>query len=361
MRAKIAVAMVAMLVTSQVLAQVAPKYFSLLTSPNGTGDFKVSDAGFVRINLKASDGPWTFLLVDPTGKRTTISDETYERFQVYPGTVELPVGSAGKVHIESQGSLTEVIWESFIPELSGKPLFRQGGPLELLDSGFRANSVNSNVVTLSAAVVRVRWAAPYRSTRWCTGVQIESGTILTNRHCLPPDFNLSAPQGEVAVQFGEFSKGLGDVAETIPANVSLAQKSSGQKDIYKRDMAVLKLKYQPKSELYKKAVIPLAEVSTSDKQSLLLSIWSYDSPMGKVVSRGPLCKARQGQEAAWNCDKPVGFYHQCETEEGSSGSPVIDVASGKLIGLHYLGVAPNGGNCALRVEEIKKELQSSLQ
>jgi len=360
MRKRILVFLVVILTTSQVLAQVVPKFFTVLTSPNSTGDFKVSDAGFVRLNLTTSDGSWRFLLVDSTGKRTIISDETYERFQIYPGTIELPIASSGKVHIESQGSLTKIIWESFIPELTGKPLFRQGGPLELLDSAFRADPVNNKIVMFSAAVVRVRWAAPSRSTRWCTGVQIEPGTILTNRHCLPPDFNLSTPQGEVAVQFGEFSKGLGDVAETIPASVSIAQKSNGQGDTYKRDMAILKLKFQPQSELYKKTVIPLAEVSTPDKQSVLLSVWSYDSPMGKVVSRGPLCKANLGQEAAWNCDKPVGFYHQCETEEGSSGSPIIDVDSGKLIGLHYLGVAPNGGNCALRVEEIKKELQSSL-
>lgn len=343
------------------IAQVIPKFFELLTSQSSSNDFTVSDRGFVRLQLKIPSDPWSLLLIDPTGVRTVISGNTVERYQIYPNTIELPIGSAGTVHIESSGALKEIMWESFIPDISGTPLFRQGGPLERIDTKFRANPENKKIVDLSAAIVRVRWAAPYLPTRWCTGVQIEPGTILTNRHCLPPEFNVAAPKGEVVVQFGEFNNSLDDVAETIPAIVLSAIKTNNSSNIYEKDMAVLKLKNLPKSDHYRKAIVSMASTSTSGKPSLLLSIWSYDSPTGKAVSRGPLCKADLDQEAAWNCSKPIGLYHQCETEEGSSGSPIIDKITGEMIGLHYLGVAPNGGNCALRIEQIRAELKSTPQ
>lgn len=347
--------------TNLATAQVVPKLFELLTTQSSSNNFTVSDRGLVRLQLKKPVDPWSLSITDPTGVHTVISDKTFEQYQIYPNTIELLISSAGTVHIESSGALKEVTWESFIPDVSSTPLFRQGGPLEPIDTKFRSNPENKKIVDLSAAIVRVRWAAPYLPTRWCTGVQIESGKILTNRHCLPPDFNVSAPKGEVAVQFGAFNRSLDDVSETIPAAVLSAIKTNDSSNIYEKDMAVLKLKRQPRSDHFSKAIISMASVSTSGKPSLLLSIWSYDDPMGKSVSRGPLCKADLDQEAAWNCSKPIGLYHQCETEEGSSGSPIIDASTGEMIGLHYLGVAQNGGNCALRIEQIRAELKSLPQ
>ena len=54
-------------------------------------------------------------------------------------------------------------------------------------------------------------------------------------------------------------------------------------------------------------------------------------------------------------DRPDDFYHLCDTEGGESGSPVIDAATGRVVGLHYYGItgtSNNGRNLAVNINAI---------
>jgi hypothetical protein len=61
-------------------------------------------------------------------------------------------------------------------------------------------------------------------------------------------------------------------------------------------------------------------------------------------------------------DRPNDFYHLCDTEGGESGSPVIDVASGRVVGVHYYGISGtsnNGRNLAVNINAILEKIRST--
>lgn len=337
---------------------VSPKMQPLITPTTREASLAVEQAGQIRLRLSPpSQGDWS-VTVQTADDTFTIDPASFERFRIYASTVELPVRRGGPVTIKAQGAPVGVLWESSVAASDSQALFRQGGLLEPMDAAFRSVAANAKVVQQSAAVVRVRWSAPGAKTRWCTGVKIDAARILTNRHCLPPSYSLETPVGEIAVQFGAFAGALDDVAETLPATAIRLASAGATNEMYERDLAVLNLKSAPKGALYSAAAVPLASESKSNRPSMLLTVWSFDAPKGKAVSRDKGCVADIGQNAAWWCEGQATFWHQCEAEQGSSGSPILDAESGQLVGLHYAGVRLNGGNCALRAETIRQELQA---
>lgn len=100
-----------------------------------------------------------------------------------------------------------------------------------------------------------------------------------------------------------------------------------------------------------------------------------------VIIHHPLCQPKKATVQACKIGKvrvkswtmPNGsalqdadFFHTCDTETGSSGAPVFD-ATGKLIGLHHLGVGqpqlceanPPKQNRAVRVEAILEDIKAN--
>lgn len=343
------------------LAQtVVPKTEALITSQTRTASIDVADAGEIRLRLPRAPADGWSLAVTIDGKDVQVTPATLKLYRVYGDTIELPVRSSGDVRLAATGNLEDVVLESLVLRPQGKALFPQGGLLERMVPAFRADPANATLVDRSNAVVRVRWSSPSYPTRWCTGVQYEPGRVLTNRHCLPTDYNVAAPTGEIAVLFGNFAGTLDDPsAEQIPAWVHYLPAGTSTNGAYQRDMALVRLQAQPQNAVFRNAVVPIAATVAADRQLNLVTIWSYDKPAGKAVSRDKICRADIAQQAKWWCFASTGFWHRCEAEEGSSGSPIIDQVSGELVGLHYSGVALNGGNCALRADVIRQELAFS--
>lgn len=341
-------------------AQAVPKMFDVLSGSKNETYLLISEPGVIRLQLSKTDEPWQLFYIDPVGKTISVSDENFSRYRVYGDTIEIPVSTGGNAYLKMTGSLTRVFWESYEPVNIGSPLYSQDGLLEPINTEFTNNPKNGKIVNLSAAVVRVHWAAPLRS-EWCTGVQIQPGIILTNRHCLPANYNIKAPIGEVTVQFGEFKSSLEDFVEAIPAEVIIAPTKNKTDIRYQPDLAVLRLKNTPKLDRYRNANAPLDLTTTPQRRTMLITIWSQPLQPGKSISRDPKCNSDLSIKATRNCEKDIDFIHQCETEESSSGSPIFNLDNEKLIGLHYFGVATNVGNCAIRIEKIRETINDLLR
>lgn len=341
-------------------AQAVPKMFDVLSESKSETDLLISEPGIIRLQLSKTDEPWHLFYIDPIGKTISVSDDNFSRYRVYGDTIEIPVSTGGNAHLKMTGSLTRVFWESYEPVSIGSPLYSQGGFLEPINAEFKNNPKNEKFVNLSAAVVRVHWATTLRG-EWCNGVQIQPGIILTNRHCLPTNYNIQAPIGEVTVQFGEFKNSLEDFVEAIPAEVMIAPTKNKTDIHYQPDLAVLRLKNTPKLDRYRNAIAPLDLTTTPQRHTMLITIWSQPLRPGKSISRDPKCNSDLSIKATRYCEKDIAFIHQCETEETSSGSPIFNLDNEKLIGLHYFGVAANVGNCAIRVEKIRETINGLLR
>lgn len=316
--------------------------------------FTMPASGTVRLNLADRKAGWR--LIVQNGRQSILLDEArFQRYRIYGNTVEIPVPQPGAVYLQPNAETGKIIWEGYTNQSSAQRLYTQGGPLERMDSTFVGKPINRAIVTAAAAVVRVRWAAQGRPTSWCTGSQVAPRIIVTNRHCFPADFDAARPTGETFVEFGPFRGNLEDFAETIPTDVIRLTSSPKVGDFYERDVAILKLRRDPGMPLYRNAVLKLAPAVSNGVPAELLTIWSYSDPKGKAVSRGPTCKL---SAPMFGCISGA-LLHGCEAESGSSGSPILSKASGRIVALHYGGIAQDLGNCAMPVPVVRQELEAA--
>jgi V8-like Glu-specific endopeptidase len=57
------------------------------------------------------------------------------------------------------------------------------------------------------------------------------------------------------------------------------------------------------------------------------------------------------------------FGHLCDTLGGSSGSPVLDRQSGRLVGLHHLGIPPGAAdpvNQAVHIGQVLEDVKTRI-
>ena len=52
------------------------------------------------------------------------------------------------------------------------------------------------------------------------------------------------------------------------------------------------------------------------------------------------------------------FQHDCATLSGNSGSPVLDIQTGKVVGTHFAGSLNVFAGFAVRVDVLKKILKN---
>jgi hypothetical protein len=80
----------------------------------------------------------------------------------------------------------------------------------------------------------------------------------------------------------------------------------------------------------------------------------------KIAIGGPFerdgnCKVDQPSYRGYGADTDLSYY--CDTEGGSSGSPVLARATDKVIGLHHFGGCPNS---AVRIDLVYREIGARL-
>ncbi|GAA2124426.1 trypsin-like serine peptidase [Glycomyces algeriensis] len=172
---------------------------------------------------------------------------------------------------------------------------------------------------------------------YCTGWIAGNDRLMTNNHC----FNSSAKARVTEVQFGyECISCAGGTIRT-PVKVSGAEVLVTDWDL---DFTLFTV-----SEPERIAHLPALEVSATPV-GLYDKIFIPEHPGG-----GPLriASASSSEPAGLGSNCMVGdvrrsgrapgtdFAYRCDTEGGSSGSPVISRATGQVVGIHHFGGCPN--------------------
>jgi V8-like Glu-specific endopeptidase len=172
----------------------------------------------------------------------------------------------------------------------------------------------------------------------CTGVVISSTLVATNNHCIDDRTNL----GTSFVIIGHES---GAPVELRAGIVCLVATNS------RLDYSIIRLDRELKD---------VAKISVGDvKKGTHLILIQHPEAQPKLIA--VVSKKKCFVQQAPAQDRQTDFYHLCDSSGGSSGSPVMDEASGVVYGLHHLGATDQKRhdyhNLAVSFREISNDLK----
>lgn len=201
---------------------------------------------------------------------------------------------------------------------------------------------------------------PWVGTAWL----VESDVIVTNRHVAMEfarqsgrDFVFRPGVGgqlmRASIDFKEEFNVAGEASVEVERVLFIAPDAPGQPD-----MAVLKLR-----STVNRQPIPMAE--TSEPEGEFISVIGYparddrrnDPDAARSIFRDIYEKKRLAPGKIQSDDRADALVlrHDCSTLGGNSGSLVIDVTSGRAIGLHFAGRFELS-NFAVRIEAVRRVL-----
>lgn len=190
-----------------------------------------------------------------------------------------------------------------------------------IDGRLAIKASSPRIQELGRSVCRLRIMVAGLGQATCSGFLIADDLILTNEHCVT-----SASEARATlVDFG-YDEPSG-TAQTLQG-VALEAVNR------ELDYAVLRLERRP-PPAFPRVSFNTAVASAS--QQLLV----VEHPLGgyKQVS---IESCEVSDVSMPGVSSPTtDFGHKCDTLNGSSGSPVMDFASGEVVGLHHLGFDPD--------------------
>jgi formylglycine-generating enzyme required for sulfatase activity len=172
-------------------------------------------------------------------------------------------------------------------------------------------------------------------TSTCTASIVSSRYILTNNHCFPDGVRAASLLMDF---YREDDDGGGNRFE---ARVQPVERNATL------DYAVVEVMGDPASRF---GTVRLDARDPSPGESLL--VIHHPAGLPKHMTRGG-CRAIQPVAVSG-----TDIRHRCDTLGGSSGSPILADASGRMLGLHYAGTtnaATTGFNFGKRLTEIVKD------
>jgi len=173
----------------------------------------------------------------------------------------------------------------------------------------------------------------------CTGFLIAADLFMTNNHCIKT-------QTEMTSGLAEFDF---DRANATPVTMRFKQLLQTNPDL---DFTLLRL-VTPSDR-------PPFTFDTSVNEQRNMVIIQHPAGRPKQVSIDN-CKVF-GEQVAGVTATLTDFGHGCDTLGGSSGSPALDLQTGRVLGLHHLGFLPTNKpiNRAVRIQQILDFLQNNL-
>jgi hypothetical protein len=169
------------------------------------------------------------------------------------------------------------------------------------------------------AVARLKFVGDDKHGYYCTGFLVATDLLMTNRHCVRSQSEMRS----AIVNFDYDGK-----ARSIKARfLELLQFDE------ELDFVLLRISPIPQHPFLK--LVNMRELP--DNQNLLV----IEHPAGDVKKVSKFGCVVRGAHVSGLLDRETDFGHRCDTMGGSSGSPVLNVATGEVVGLHHLGFEGN--------------------
>lgn len=176
----------------------------------------------------------------------------------------------------------------------------------------------------------------------CTGFLLAPDLLMTNRHCISESWQLDTAKAVFGFESKPFQ--LDTVAFT---KIEMQDEPL--------DFTILRLA-QPASSNWPPVKISNNAVQTNGQLLLI----QHPSERTKVISQ--IDCTVQSATVTDRPQNPDDFYHLCDCEGGSSGAPIIEAATGRVIGLHHLGIErprKSGINLAVKMDTIMRKVATS--
>jgi hypothetical protein len=212
-------------------------------------------------------------------------------------------------------------------------VIRPGGTPESIDGRNQLRSIIGQddwIVDLGASVARLRFVGDDGWNYVCTAFLVSSDLMLTNQHCIATQ--AEAQSALVDFDFNEDGR--------IGRTVRLSQLLDTD---YALDYSVVRL-----SEPVDRGPLRLGLTHPAEKERLLIIQHPAGEP--KQVSIDD-CTVGWPLVAGRGSEK-TDFGHHCDTMGGSSGSPVLQFGSRRVVGLHHLGTTPFSSELSNRATHV---------
>lgn len=186
------------------------------------------------------------------------------------------------------------------------------------------------IVDLGGSVARLRFVGDDGGVYVCTAFLVTSDLMLTNQHCIASQSEMES----ALVDFDYLEEGV--IGRTL-------QFSELIETDHTLDYSVVRL-----SQCVGRTPLELDTNHPADEEQLLIIQHPGGEPKQVSIADctvdGPLVEGRGGTE--------TDMGHQCDTKGGSSGSPVFQFNSRRVVALHHLGINPASGNLFNRAAHI---------
>ena len=199
---------------------------------------------------------------------------------------------------------------------------------------------SKRIQSYGKSVARIRWKSDGMTIGSCTGFLISPALLMTNRHCMRTKPELD----HTSVDFDYV-----DGASCFPVYHINSQKCCDS-DL---DIAV----YSLDREVPDANLLYWAPKSVNVYPDEPLLIIQHPGGGTKKVSQFD-CKI-VATDVPGSSSKSRDFSHYCDTSGGSSGSPVLDFATGVVVGIHHNGFKGQSEtlvNQAIKLEDILNTL-----
>jgi hypothetical protein len=171
----------------------------------------------------------------------------------------------------------------------------------------------------------------------CTGFLISADRLVTNRHCLG-----TQARCRTATIVFDFLTAT-DRGEQVRCREMLVADAD-------RDMAVVRLDRKLGND---RGALILAQAAPVAERDVYLVQHPGGGPQKISIEGCSIDKVGlTGPHAA------LTFSHLCDTQGGSSGSPLLDAETHQVVGLHYccFPLLPDGANRAIPIDRVREKL-----
>jgi V8-like Glu-specific endopeptidase len=195
------------------------------------------------------------------------------------------------------------------------------------------------VSTLSRPIAKLSFVKNGRQFT-CSGFMYGKNLLMTNEHCVN---STQLCRSTVAIFHYQLENGQMDSGDQYRCTEFIA----ANRDL---DYALLKLEGSPGEQW---GTLPLSHDGVKANEPLM--IIQHPGGRPKMIS---LINCTSKEPIADGIKSASDFTHECDTEHGSSGSPVLTL-NGRVIGLHHFGVAEGqfwNQNRAVRMSLIMDDM-----